>query len=68
MNCSRGIMDIFTNGHDVVNVVTGDVAMGKDICTSDEDVKVGVSGYVDMKDIGVFGIDREVGSIRKFGD
>ncbi|KAH9320635.1 hypothetical protein KI387_015274, partial [Taxus chinensis] len=43
----------------------GDVAMGKDI---GKDAKVGIGGFVDMIDIRVVGIDRDVGIFGKFGD
>ncbi|KAH9327855.1 hypothetical protein KI387_044347, partial [Taxus chinensis] len=46
----------------------GDVAMGKDIGIGEEDVKVGVSGFITMTDIGVVGIDKALGIIRIFGD
>ena len=43
----------------------GDVFMGKDI---GKDVKVGICGFVDMLDIGVAGIDRDVDIFGIFGD
>ncbi|KAH9305899.1 hypothetical protein KI387_010303, partial [Taxus chinensis] len=45
-----------------------DVAMGKDLGICDEEFKVDVSEFVDVVDIEVVGIDREVGIIGTFRD
>ncbi|KAH9320767.1 hypothetical protein KI387_015406, partial [Taxus chinensis] len=74
-NVPKGISDRVVDQKDLVRVIEGlgkehwdktsDVDMGEDISTN---VNVGIGGCIGMIDIGVVGIDRDVGIFGIFGD